>query len=97
MARLTVISSTPVNVATLGLFTQDEDLKPTASTFAGASAGRTITHNYGHQNYQVVLNPSADGQGFIGEVWFSKANNTVVIYNSGAAVTAFHYTIIPHA
>lgn len=96
MARLTIISSTPVNVATLALFTQDEDLKPTASTFQGTS-GRTITHNYGHQNYQVIVNPTADAGGFLGEVWFTKANNTVVIYNSGAAVTAFHYTIIPHA
>ena len=96
MARLTIISSTPVNVATLEKFTQDEDLKPTASTFNGAS-GRTITHNYGHTNYQVLANPTADPAGFLGEVWFSKANNTVVIYNSGPAVGAFDYTVLPHA
>ena len=96
MARVTIISSTPVDVATLAKMTQDEDLKPTASTFNGAS-GRTITHNYGHTNYQVLLNPTADAQGFLGELWFSKAANTVVIYNSGSAVGAFDYTIPPHA
>lgn len=96
MARLTIISSTPVNVATLALFTQDEDLKPAASTFQGAS-GRTLTHNYGHTNYQVLINPTADTKGLLGEVWVSKAANTAVIYNSGAAVTAFGYTILPYA
>lgn len=96
MARLTIISSTPVDVTNLAKFTQDEDLKPAASTFAGAS-GRTITHNYGHTNYQLVINPTADSQGLLGEVWISKAANTAVIYNSGAAVTAFDYTVLPHA
>ncbi len=96
MARLTWDDSTPVNTANLAKLTQDEDLKPTASTFNGAS-GRTITHNYGHQNYQVLVNPTADPAGFLGEIWFSKANNTVVIYNSGPAVGAFDYTVLPHA
>jgi hypothetical protein len=96
MARLTWGTSTPVDVANLAKLTQDEDLKPTASTLAG-SAGRTITHNFGHTNYQMMLNPTADPAGFLGEVWFSKAANTVVIYNSGSAVGAFDYTIMPHA
>ena len=96
MARLTIISSTPVNVATLALFTQDEDLKPAASTFQGPT-GRTLTHNYGHTNYQVLINPTADPAGFLGEVWVSKAANTAVVYNSGAAVGAVDYTILPHA
>jgi len=96
MSRLTWIASTPVDPTNLAKLTQDEDLKPTASVFAG-SAGVTITHNYGHTNYQVLINPKADPQGFLGEVWISKAANTCVIYNSGTAVTAFDYTILPHA
>lgn len=96
MARLTIISSTPVNVATLEKFTQDEDLKPAANVFAGP-AGQTLTHNYGHTNYQVLINPKADAGGLLGEVWIVKAANTAVVYNSGAAVTAFDYTILPHA
>jgi hypothetical protein len=97
MARLTWVATTPVDVTNLSKLTQDEDLKPIASTFAGSSAGRTITHNYGHTNYQVVINPAADAGGLLGEVWVVKAANTVVIYNSGSAVSAFDYTIIPHA
>lgn len=96
MARLTIITTTPVDPTNLAKFTQDEDLKPTASTFNGAS-GRTITHNYGHTNYQVLINPTADSGGLLGEILVAKAANTVVIYNSGAAVTAFDYTILPHA
>lgn len=96
MARLTIISSTPVNVATLAKFTQDEDLKPAVSAFAGPT-GVTLTHNYGHTGYQVLINPKADPGGLLGEVWVVKAANTAVIYNSGAAVTAFDYTILPHA
>lgn len=96
MARLTFIASTPVDVENLRKLAQSEDLKPVANAFAG-SAGRTITHNYGHTDYQVILNPTADPAGFLGEVWFSKAANTVVLYNSGSAVGAFHLTILPHA
>ena len=96
MARLTWIATTPVDVTNLMKLVQHEDLKPTASTFQGA-AGRTLTHNYGHVNYQVLINPTADTQGLLGEVWVSKAANTVVIYNSGAAVTAFDYTVLPYA
>jgi hypothetical protein len=96
MSRLTIISTTPVNVSTLAKFTQDEDLKPTASTYNGPT-GRTITHNYGHTNYMVIVNPKADPAGNLGEVWFSKSANTVIIYNSGSARGAFDYVIIPHA
>jgi len=76
MARLTWEDSTPVNPANLNKMNQDEDMKPTASTF-NSTAGRTITHSYGHQNYNVAIIPTADPDGYLGEIYLTKADNTV--------------------
>lgn len=94
MAHFIWIDSTEVNPTNLNKLAQNDDFAPTASTFQGQS-GRTITHNYGHTNYVVIVNPSADPAGFLGEIWYSISANTVVIYNSGQAVGAFEYTIMP--
>lgn len=96
MARLTWASDTPVDVTNLAKLTQDEDLKPAASTF-NSTTGRVLTHNYGHTNYMVLINPTADPEGDLGEVWYSKGNNTVTIYNSGTFTGAFDYVILPHS
>jgi hypothetical protein len=96
MARLTWASNTAVDVTNLAKLTQDEDLKPTASTYNGPT-GRVITHNYGHQNYIVIVMPTATPGGNLGEVYYTKANNTVTIYNSGSFRGAFDYVILPHA
>ncbi len=96
MARLSWIDSTPVDSTNLAKLTQDEDLKPQASTYNG-SDGRTLTHNYGHLNYMLIINPKADSCYNLGEVWHLKAANTVVVYNSGGFKGAFDYIIIPHA
>ena len=93
---LTWIASTPVNPTNLNLMAQSADLAPTASTFNGQS-GRTITHNYGHQNYQLLINPTADPLGLLGEIWVIKSDNTAVVYNSGSARGAFDYVIVPRA
>lgn len=71
-------------------------IPPAPVAFAG-SAGRTITHNYGHTDYQLIINPVADPGGFLGEIWISKAANTAVVYNSGSATGNFDYVIIPSA
>jgi hypothetical protein len=65
-------------------------IPPAPVAFAGAS-GHTITHNYGHTNYQLIINPVADPGGFLGEIWFVKSDNTVVVYNSGTASGNFDY------
>lgn len=96
MARLTWADSSPVNPANLNLMAQDLDLQRTASTFQ-STTGRTITHNLGHQLYNVMVIPTADPGGYLGEVYLTKADNTVVIYNSGSALGAFEYLITPHA
>jgi hypothetical protein len=96
MAHLTWADDTEVNPTNLNKLAQEEDLQPAVETFAGQT-GVTITHNYGHTDYQVIINPVEDPLGFLGEIWFSKSANTVVVYNSGAAVTDFDYVIIPHA
>lgn len=97
MAHLTWANDTPVNPTNLNKLTQEDDLKPPAPVAFNTSSGRTITHNYGHTDYQVIVNPVADPGGNLGEVWYSKSANTVVVYNSGSAVTNFDYVIIPHA
>ena len=62
--RTTWNADTPVDPTNLGKMVQDDDLRPVASTFNG-QAGRTITHNYGHTNYHVIINPTADPNGFL--------------------------------
>jgi hypothetical protein len=73
---------------------KDSFKPPAPVAFAGPS-GRTITHNYGHTDYQIIVNPVADPGGYLGEIWYSKAANTVVVYNSGSATGNFDYTITP--
>lgn len=63
-----------------------------SANFAGP-AGVTITHNLGHTNYKVMITPTADPGGFLGEVWVVKAANTIVVYNSGSATTSFDWQI----
>ena len=95
MAHLTWAADTAVNATNLNKLTQNDDLEPTASTFNG-STGRTLTHNKGTLNYMVIVNPKADPGGTLGEVWYSKALNTVTIYNSGSFTGAFDYIVIPY-
>lgn len=97
MAHLTFIDSTPLNPTNMNKLTQEDDLKPPAAVALAGSTGHTITHNYGHTDYQVIVNPVAYPAGFLGEIWFSKAANTVVVYNSGSATGNFDYVIIPQA
>lgn len=64
-----------------------------ASTFNG-TVGTIITHTIGTTNYDVVVTPTANPNGYLGEVWVVKANNNFKVCNSGTAVTAFSYMII---
>jgi len=82
---------TPANLK----YVLESYLKPPAPVAFAGSAGYTITHNYGHTDYQVIINPVADPGGFLGRVWINKSANTAVIYNSGSAKTNFDYVIIP--
>ena len=65
------------------------------SAFVGP-AGVTITHNLNTTDYHVIIEPSASPGGLLGEISYTKSANTVVIYNSGAAVTAFAYLLIKY-
>jgi len=95
MAHLTWADDTGVNPTNLNKMAQNEDLKPTSSTFNG-STGRTLTHNYNSTDYMVIINPTADPGATLGEVWYSKSSNSVIIYNSGGFRGAFDYCIIPY-
>lgn len=94
MARVTWGNDTEVNAANLGNNVQKEDLQPQSSTF-NSTTGRVLTHNYGHQNYQVLITPTADPGGNLGEVYVVKGDDTATVYNSGSATTAFDYLIVP--
>lgn len=97
MPHLTWVDDTGVNPTNLNKMAQNVDLQPDAMVAFAGSAGRTITHNYGHTDYMVQIDPVEDTVGYLGDVWVSKASNTAVVYNSGDAVTDFDYVITPHA
>lgn len=65
----------------------------TGGSAFGGLAGKTITHNIGHVNYRVLITPTADPKGYLGEWWVLKQANTFVVYNSGSAVTAFDWEV----
>lgn len=65
----------------------------TGSGSFGSSAGWTVTHNVGHTNYRVLITPTQDPQGYLGEWWVLKQANTFVVYNSGAALTSFDWEV----
>jgi hypothetical protein len=72
---------------------QAEIFARATSTF-NSTTGRTLAHNLGTTNYHIIIEPTADTQGLLGEIYITKAANDVVVYNSGAAVTAFAYLLI---
>lgn len=63
------------------------------STF-NSTAGRVITHNLGHTNYFVMVTPTANTRGYLGEVYVVIGSNSFTVYNTGSAKTAFAYLII---
>jgi len=66
------------------------------STF-NSTTGRQITvTTMPDANYHVSITPTASPAGNLGEVWV--VNNSVTqftVYNSGSAVTAFSWAVIP--
>lgn len=66
------------------------------STFAG-TGGRAITFATAQAdtNYTVVVTPSADPGGSLGEVWVGSLTvNGFTVYNSGTATTAFRWKVV---
>lgn len=64
-----------------------------SSTFNSIN-GRFIPFNVGNTNYTPVITPSANPNGYLGEIWIIKATNGFTVYNSGTATTSFDYTVI---
>lgn len=91
-ARLTVIEAAVKSNGDLTLggirrsswpqFNGDGDMVLSGSVELAGTEGVTVTHNLGHTNYQVLLQSLADGSR-VGEVWYTRAANTLVVYNSG--------------
>lgn len=63
-----------------------------SNSFNGSN-GVTITHNLGTTNFRVAITPTADPQGYLGDVWVIKASNTMTIYNSGSFRGTFDYQV----
>lgn len=64
-----------------------------AAQFNGTE-GVIINHNKGDLNYYVLVLPSQDTQGYLGEVWVEKGEETLTIFNSGSSTATFDYTIL---
>lgn len=95
ITSMTGLDDDGIPVAKVSGATAEANLQPPAPVAFASSTGYTITHNYGHTDYQLIINPVADPSGFLGEIWISKAANTAVVYNSGSATGNFDYVIIP--
>ena len=61
-----------------------------------STTGRSITHNLGNTNYHVDVTPTAATNGYVGEIYVTKAINTVTIYNTGTSTAAITYRITPY-
>jgi len=67
-----------------------------SSTF-NTTTGVTITHNIGSTNYRILITPTSNSAGYLGEFYAVKSTNTVVVYCTGSTTTAtFDYLIFKY-
>lgn len=64
-----------------------------SSNFNGG-LGTVINHSIGHTNYYVVVLPTQDSAGYLGEIWVEYSANSFKVCNSGSATTGFKYLVI---
>lgn len=83
----------PVWNSSLNRFDTSIGVKTGSSTFAGNSTARTIGHGIGRTPAFVGVTPSANPNGYLGEVWYTADATNIYIYNSGSAVTAFNWMV----
>lgn len=67
--------------------------KMAGSANFNSTTGTTINHSIGNTNYRVLVTPIGNPNGFLGEFWVEKANNSFTVKCSGTATTAFDYVI----
>lgn len=63
------------------------------SSYAGYGNARTISHSLGKTPSNVIVVPTADPQGYLGEVWISWTSTNFTVKNSGSYTGSFTYTI----
>lgn len=63
-----------------------------SSTF-NSTTGVVISHSIGNTTYTVLLSPTANPNGFLGEVWIEKAANSFKVCCSGTATSTFDYVV----
>lgn len=63
------------------------------SSSFNSTIGTIINHSIGHMNYYVLVTPTQNPNGYLGEVWVEKAMNSFVVKCSGTATTSFDYIV----
>lgn len=58
-----------------------------------STTGIVISHSIGNTAYNVQITASQNPNGYLGEVWVEKANNSFVVKCSGTATTSFNYIV----
>lgn len=65
------------------------DIAKGKANFAGDLSVATIAHGLGVIPTVVMITPSADPAGYLGEYWYTADATNIKVYNSGSAVTQF--------
>ena len=52
-----------------------------------STTGVTLTHNIGNTNYRVLVTPTSNSNGYLGEIYVTKAVNTVTVFCTGSSTT----------
>lgn len=78
----------------LSTFLSDKKLLMDGSSTFNGTMGRIISHSIGHTGYRVIVVPTANVNGYLGEVWVEKASNSFKVCCSGTAATTFDYVVI---
>jgi len=82
-----------VTAAQVGAFPA-ENIAMGSATFSGNSTATTVPHGLGVIPTSVSITPTENPGGNLGEVWVTKDEANIYVYNSGTAVTAFDWIAI---
>jgi hypothetical protein len=63
------------------------------SSSFNSNTGVVINHNIGNTNYYVIITPTQNPNGYLGEVWVEKSNYSFKVLCSGSATTTFDYVV----
>lgn len=76
------------------LYIKSGDMATGSSTFVGQGSTRTIAHGLGSPPSSVSVTPTANPNGYLGEVWVIKDTTNIYVGNSGSAIVSFDWIAI---